>query len=108
LFLYSFLQIKIQDTTYKVSTEDKDEFTKVEGLFDSYKKFIKNYNINKLELIAEIKEYAEVFQENFDIEIIDSELSDSSSIERLNAVIFGLENTTLIPYVLFVPKSLTT
>jgi len=107
LFFYSFLQIKIQDTTYKVSTEDKDEFTKVEGLFDSYKKFIKNYDINKLELIAEIKEYAEVFQENFDIEIIDSELSDSSSIERLNAVIFGLENTTLIPYVLFVLKNVT-
>lgn len=105
LFFYSFLQIKIQDSTYSVSTEDKDEFTKVEGLFDSYKKFIKNYNINKLELIAEIKEYAKVFKENFDIEIIDSELSDSSSIERLNAVIFGLENTTLIPYVLFVLKN---
>lgn len=107
LFFYSFLQIKIQDSTYSVSTEDKDEFTKVEGLFDSYKKFIKNYNINKLELIAEIREYAKVFQENFDIEIIDTELSNSSSIERINAIIFGLENTTLIPYVLFVLKNVT-
>lgn len=107
LFFYSFLQIKIQDSTYSVSTEDKDEFTKVEGLFDSYKKFIKNYNINKLELIAEIKEYAKIFADNFDIEIIDSQLSDSSSIERINAIIFGLENTTLIPYVLFVLKNVT-
>jgi uncharacterized protein with ParB-like and HNH nuclease domain len=105
LFFYSFLQIKIQDSTYRVTTMDKAEFTKVEGLFDAYKKFIKNYNINKIELIAEIKEYAKVFQENFNIEIIDSELSDSSSIERLNAIIFGLENTTLIPYVLFVLKN---
>ena len=78
-----------------------------EGLFDSYKKFIKNYNINKLELIAEIKEYAKIFADNFDIEIIDSQLSDSSSIERINAIIFGLENTTLIPYVLFVLKNVT-
>ena len=70
-FFYSFLQIKIQDSTLNVITEDKVEFTKVEGLFDSYKKFIKKYNINKLELIAEIKEYAKVFQDNFDIEIID-------------------------------------
>jgi uncharacterized protein with ParB-like and HNH nuclease domain len=107
LFFYSFLQIKIQDSTYSVSTEDKEEFTKVEGLFDSYKKFIKNYKINILELIAEIKEYAQVFQENFDIEITDSELSDSNSIERINAIIFGLENTTLIPYVLFVLKNVT-
>lgn len=105
LFFYSFLQIKIQEATYKVTTEDKDEFTKVEGLFDSYKTFIKNYNINKLELISEIKEYAKVFQDNFDIDVIDRELSDNSSIERLNAVIFGLENTTLIPYVLFVLKN---
>lgn len=107
LFFYSFLQIKIQDSTIKVNSEDKDEFTKVEGLFDSYKKFIKKYNINKLELIAEIKEYAKVFQDNFDIEIIDSELSDTNNIERINALIFGLENTTLIPYVLFVLKNVT-
>jgi len=105
LFFYSFLQIKIQDSALNVSTEDKDEFTKVEGLFDSYKKFIKNYNINKLELIAEIKEYAKVYQDNFDIDITDSELSESNSIERINAIIFGLESTTLIPYVLFVLKN---
>lgn len=107
LFFYSFLQIKIHDSKYSVSTDDKDDFTKVEGLFESYKKFIKNYNINKLELIAEIKEYANIFQKNFDIEIIDSELSDTNSIERINAIIFGLENTTLIPYILFVLKNVT-
>lgn len=105
LFFYSFLQIKIQDSEFNISTTDKDEFTKVEGLFDSYKKFIRIYNINKLELIAEIKEYAKVFRENFDIEINDSELSESSGIDRINAIIFGLDNSTLIPYVLFVVKN---
>lgn len=107
IFFYSFLQIKIQDSKLNVTAEDKDEFTKVEGLFDSYKKFIKNYNIKKLELIAEIKEYAKLFHDNFDIEITDSELSNSNGIERINAIIFGLENTTLIPYVLFVLKNVT-
>ena len=107
LFFYSLLQIKILDSKYAVSTEDKDEFTKVEGLFDSYKKFINKYNINKIELIAEIKEYANIFQNNFDLGIIDSELSSTNGIERINAVIFGLENTTLIPYVLFVLKNVT-
>lgn len=102
LFFYSFLQIKIQDTALSVKTEDKLEFTKVEGLFESYKKFIKIYEINKLELIAEIKEYAKIFQDNFDDEITDRELPQHSGIERVNAIIFGLENSTLIPYVLFV------
>ncbi len=105
LFFYSFLQIKIQDSTLNVKAEDKDEFTKTVGLFNSYKKFIKNYNIDKFELIAEIKEYAKVFQKYFDNEIVDSELTANSGIERINAIIWGLENTTLIPYVLFVLKN---
>lgn len=105
LFFYSFLQIKIQDNTLNVSTEDKIEFVKVEGLFDSYKKFINKYHINKFELIAEIKEYAEIFQNNFNIDVIDSELTEQSGMDRLNAIIFGLENTTLIPYVLFILKN---
>ncbi len=107
LFFYSFLQIKVQDSAYSVTTDDKDEFSKVEGLFDSYKKFIKNYGINKIELIAEIKEYAKVFMDNFDTEVIDRDLSVDNSVERINAIIFGLENTTLIPYVLFALKNVT-
>lgn len=106
LFFYSFLQIKIQDSTLNVKTEDKDEFTKTAGLFNSYKKFIKNYNIDKFELIAEVKEYAKVFKEYFDKEIVNRELTANSGIERINAIIWGLENTTLIPYVLFVLKNI--
>ncbi|MBS1509370.1 MAG: DUF262 domain-containing protein [Bacteroidetes bacterium] len=107
LFFYSFLQIKIQDSKINVTSEDKDEFSKVEGLFDSYKKFIKKYNIDKSELINEIKGYANIFYDNFNVEVIESELSDKDSIDRVNAIIFGLENTTLIPYVLFVLKNVT-
>lgn len=105
LFFYSFLQIKIQDSSLKVKTEDKIEFSKAVGLFNSYKKFIKNYNIDKFILIGEIKEYAKVFIDNFDKTIIDSELTSVSGIERINAIIWGLENTTLIPYVLFILKN---
>jgi hypothetical protein len=81
------------------------QFSKVDELFESYKKFIRDNGINKLELIAEIKEYAEIFKANFNVEAIDSELPATSGIERINAIIFGLENTTLIPYVLFVLKN---
>lgn len=107
LFFYSFLQIKIQESSINVSSDDKDEFSKVEGLFDSYKKFIKKYNINKSDLIDEIKQYAKIFYENFNVEVIESELSNTDTIDRMNAIIFGLENTTLIPYVLFVLKNVT-
>lgn len=107
LFFYSFLQIKIQDNKYSVKTEDKNQYTKVDGLFDSYKSFISEYKIDKQELIEEIKQYALIFKNNFDLQVLDSELPAESSMDRINTIIFGLENTTIIPYVLFILKNVS-
>ena len=106
LFFFSYLQIKIQDKTLNVKTEDKIEFAKVEQLFESYKNFIKNYlNNDKKSILTEIKDYALLFQENFDYDIVENELTDKSGIERINAIIFGLDTSTLIPYVLYILKN---
>ena len=107
LFFYSYLQIKIQQSDLSVRTEDKIEFSKVEILFESYKKLIKDYNLDKKELLIEIKEYAKLFKDNFNYDIIWQELTSDFGIERINAIIFGLETSTLIPYVLFVLKNVT-
>lgn len=108
LFFFSYLQIKIQDRDLNVKTEDKIEFSKAENLFESYKSFIKNYfNNDKNAILTEIKEYAQIFSSNFDHEIIENELTANSGIERINAIIFGLETSTLIPYVLYVLKNVT-
>ena len=105
LFFYSYLQIKIQDDSLNIKSADKNEFSKVETLFESYKSIIKNYNLNKKDILAEIKEYAIIFKENFNYDIIDNELTDEYGIERINAIIFGLDTSTLIPYILFVLKN---
>ena len=106
LFFFSYLQIKIQDKNLNVKTEDKIEFSKVEQLFESYKKFIKDYlNNDKKSILSEIKDYALLFQENFDYDIVENELTNNSGIERINAIIFGLDTSTLIPYVLYVLKN---
>jgi uncharacterized protein with ParB-like and HNH nuclease domain len=108
LFFYSYLQIKIQDKTLNVKAEDKIEYSKVEQLFESYKGFIKNYlNNDKKSILAEVRDYALLFQENFDYDIIENELTDVPGIERINAIIFGLETSTLIPYVLYILKNVT-
>lgn len=104
LFFYSFLQIKVQDSTLNVKTDDKKLFTRVDGLFESYKKFIQDYKIDKSALIQEIKEYSEIYRANIDFDVVDRELSADYGIERINAIIFGIENSTLIPYVLFILK----
>ncbi|MBT3208488.1 DUF262 domain-containing protein [Candidatus Woesearchaeota archaeon] len=105
LFLHSYLQIKIQDANIKVNAKDKKEYSKVEKLFESYKSLIKNYKINRKEILIEIKEYALLFKENFDFEIINSELTNEFGIERINAIIFGLDTSTLLSYSLFVLRN---
>ena len=105
LFFYSYLQIKIQEKGLKVKADDKIEFSKVDKLFESYKHFISSYSISKEKILNEIKEYALLFKENFNYSIVESELTDTSGIERINAIIFGLETSTLIPYILFLLKN---
>lgn len=106
LFFFSYLQIKIQDKRLNIKAEDKIEFSKVDKLFESYKKFIKDYlDNNKKTILEEIKDYAFIFKENFNNDIVENELSKNAGIERINAIIFGLDTSTLIPYVLYVLKN---
>ncbi len=105
LFFYAFLQIKVNVSNTKVKTEDKLLFSKFDGLFESYKSFIENYAPDKKKIIQEIKEYAKLYYNEILYFEIDEELPEKAGIERINALIFGLENTTLIPYVLYVLKN---
>lgn len=106
LFFFSYLQIKIQEKELNIRTEDKQAFSRVEKLFESYKLFIKEYcNGDKYSLLKEIKEYAVIFRKSIDSDIINEELPAEPGIERLNAIIFSLETTTLIPYILYIEKN---
>lgn len=107
IFFYSFLQIKIQEKQVgneNVSAVDKDEFSKVENLYESYKKYITNYNVDLHILLNEVNEYASIFHETFDLGILEQELPKEAGIERINALIFGMDNSTIIPYVLYIMK----
>lgn len=106
IFFFSFLQIKVQDSSLDVKADDKLTFSKVENLFDSYKRFIKDYCGNdKHSILKEIREYAVLFKSAINADIIDEELPSTAGIERLNAIIFALDTTTLISYILFVERN---
>lgn len=104
IFFYAYLQIKIQEpqANGNVTTIDKIEFSRVETLFESYKKFIRNYDVDKQQMLQEIKEYATIFANSFDPSVLEKELTEEAGMDRINAIIFGLDNSTLIPYVLYV------
>ena len=109
VFFYSFLQIKLQDPELKVSTEDKNYLGRYENLFNNYKKFISTYKVDRSKLISEILEYALIYKANLDFDKIDKNNGDETpsefGIERINTIIYGMEVNTIIPYVLYVLKT---
>jgi len=106
LFFYSFLQIKLQDKLLNVKSDDKKRLSKFSNLFENYKSFIKEYSISKDLLIDEIKEYATIYKQNIDPDFINKEVPKDFGIERINSIIFGLDQTVIIPYVLYVLKNI--
>ncbi|MCL2400198.1 MAG: DUF262 domain-containing HNH endonuclease family protein, partial [Defluviitaleaceae bacterium] len=107
IFFHSYLQIKINDSSLSVKADDKIKFSKVDKLFESYKQFIKGYyGGQKDQLLVEIKKYALSFIGTFNPSVVDAELPAKSGIDRINAIIFGLETTTLIPYILFIENNI--
>lgn len=106
MFFFSYLQIKMHESALNVNTEDKLAFSKVDKLFDSYKRFIKEYcRGDKRSILREIREYATVFKNAINADIINIELPQTAGIERLNAIMLALDTTTLVPYVLFIERN---
>ncbi|MED9954348.1 MAG: HNH endonuclease family protein [Collinsella sp.] len=106
LFFDAFLQILVQDKKRGVTTEDKLFYSRTSNLFQSYKDFIGRYcNGDKDEILDSMKAYAEVFESTFDPGCCDADIPSAPGVERLNVLIFGLKNSTLIPYVLYVRKN---
>lgn len=109
VFFYSFLQIKLQDPQLRVSADDKTYFGRYESLFNNYKNFINKYNVDRLNLISEILEYAKIYKANLDFSKVDKDSGDDTpsayGIERINTIIYGMETNTIIPYVLYVLKN---
>ena len=103
LFFDAFFQIIVQDQTLNIKSEDSLLFLRRKRLANSYKQLIKNYYHGDKEIILKkLREYALKFQEIFRPEECDRSVSHEFSPARLDVVIFGLKNTTLIPYVLYV------
>lgn len=106
LFFDAFLQILVQDKKRGVTTEDKLYYSRTSNLFQSYKDFIGRYcNGDKGEILDSMKAYAEVFESTFDPACCDRNVPSAPSAERINVLIFGLKNSTLIPYVLYIRKN---
>ena len=103
LFLYALLTIKVRGEDYSVSTEDKLDYEKVDKLFISYKDFVEKYmERNKDELMKVIFEAAKLFMQNFNPRCKSEAVTSEPGFERVNLMMFALDFTVMLPYVLFV------
>lgn len=100
-FFSAFLNIKIQDPEIKVSADHKVRYRRTEGLFNNYKDLIGTYNLDKKAMIYDILDYALLYHQNINPDIADGAIPGTPGIERMNFLIFVLEYTSLVPYVLY-------
>lgn len=106
IFFDSFFQLFIQDKQYNISNDDKIMYARVDSLAQSYQHFIDHYcNGDKSVILNQMKDYAICFRSTFKPDTCSTSIPSTSSIERLNIVIFGLKTSTLIPYTLYIAKN---
>ena len=106
IFFDSYFQIFIQDKRYSINNNDKLMYARVDMLAQSYQHFITTYcNGDKNIVLSQLKEYALCFMESFRPEQCAMGIPSTFGMERINVLIFGLKNTTLIPYVLYLAKN---
>lgn len=99
------IKVSIQQF-YGISNEDKLMYSRVDRLAQSYQHFINKYcGGNKNIVLDQMKEYAECFRNNLKPNQCGMSIPKEEGIERINVVIFGLKNTTMIPYILYIAKN---
>lgn len=104
-FLYAYLHVKINDPALNISSTDKSRFRSAEDLFNQYKYYIQLVNVDLIDFARDLTEYAKLYRENISSACLEEEIVKTWGIERINAIIFGMDTTTMIPYILYVLKN---
>lgn len=104
-FFAAFLNIKIQDNKIGVDNEHKLVYRRANSIFSSYKDFINTYNLDKNSLFQEIVKYADLYSQYINSDIVNSELPGHSCVERISFLIFTLDCSTMLPYILYILRN---
>lgn len=102
------IDLLLQSNLLIISKADTN-YLGLSSLFNNYKNFLKKEKADKgkednfkQKFIEELIGYAGIYQKNVNPDLLNQDIDRNSSVERLNLVIFGLNVSTVIPYVLYV------
>ena len=104
-FFTAYLNIKIHDPKIGVDAEHKAIYRRADSIFSNYKDLINTYGLDKKDLLWEIMEYAEIYKSNINPDIDSVELPGKPCVERINFLISIMDNSTMLPYVLYVLRN---
>lgn len=102
LFFNAFFMVMIHDEQFRVATEEKLKYMRVEELFSSYRDFVRDHlDGDRLWLVKEINRAAKLFKDFFNPNIRYEPITAGDLSGRINEMIFSIDKTNLIPYVLY-------
>jgi uncharacterized protein with ParB-like and HNH nuclease domain len=106
MFFYSFLQLKVNNKSLNIESKDKLLYEKVDRLFESYKHYLSKYEADNglVGFLEEMREYANLFRQIVHPDATNHPVEHMNPISRINNVMFGLDSTILMTYVLYVAK----
>ena len=102
LFFNAFFMVMIHNEEFGVANEEKLKYMRVEELFSSYRDFVRDHlDGDRLWLVKEINRAAKLFKDFFNPNIRYEPITAGVLSGRINEMVFSIDKTNLIPYVLY-------
>jgi len=101
-FFHSFVRIKMWDFKNQLTEYQRKSFVKAENIFSTCKAFVETFGMDKQALAGEILEYAQLFKDNLNDDILDNRIPQHSGIKRISCILNATKNFVVIPYVLYI------
>jgi hypothetical protein len=74
----------------------------VENLFSEYLNYLRGNAGERAAFARQLSRTASIFRSSFRVAVLEEELGSSNSLDRLAVFLFGLNITTVMPYVLYI------
>lgn len=101
-FFHAFVRLKMWDFKDRLTEVQRKSFVKAENIFSTCKAFVEVFGMEKQALADEILEYAKIFKDNLNEEILDTRIPQHSGIKRISCIINATKNFAVMPYVLYI------
>ena len=113
VFLQAFFNLYNGESTNKKSANKNDK--KLDNLYARYKNLPLTENTDRENFLKNLKDYGDLYYKYINPNCIKQEYGkttdknqsiEDKSIDKINLIIFSLNTTTIIPYVLFILKNI--